>query len=223
METWSAVALALALSVDGLAVGVAYGMRRIHVPARSLVIIGLCSASCFFVAMTLGEMVARVAGFKAPHIVGACILVALGCWNIGKGWVAGRSRETAAGAVRTEQSLENGTRDIATVFRIRIRRLGIVVEVLREPGRADVDQSGAIDAREAILLGAALGLDALAAGFGAAFVGLRLPVVVAVAAAQVALTWLGLTLGRDYGARWLGQRGFYVPGVILILVGLLQL
>ncbi len=74
-----------------------------------------------------------------------------------------------------------------------------------------------------MLLGAALGLDALAAGFGAAFVGFPLSVVAAVAAAQVGLTWIGLKLGRDYGARWLGQRGFYVPGVILVLVGLLQL
>ncbi len=134
MEIWSAVALAIALSVDGLAVGVAYGMRRIHVPPRSLAIIGLCSASCFFVAMTLGELVAGIVGLQAPHVVGACILVALGFWNIGKGWLESRSRETAAGTVGSERPRESDSQHIATVLRIRIRGLGIVVEVLREPG-----------------------------------------------------------------------------------------
>ena len=62
METWSGVAVALALGIDGLAVGAAYGMRRIRVPARSLLIIGLCSAVCFFIAMTAGAAVGGAAG-----------------------------------------------------------------------------------------------------------------------------------------------------------------
>lgn len=46
MEIWSAAAVALALGADGLAVGAAYGLRRIQVPARSLLVIGVCSAAC---------------------------------------------------------------------------------------------------------------------------------------------------------------------------------
>lgn len=241
METWSAVALAFALSVDGLAVGVAYGMRRIHVPGRSLLIIGLCSAMCFFVAMTLGQWIAGVVGLRTPRLMGAAILVGLGLWNIGKSWLDRRDEEIAASSgdvrddvynpgdgrdeviARTASAPEAAAVDFSTLLRIHIRGLGIVVQVLREPGRADMDRSGAIDAGEAFVLGAALGLDALAAGFGAALIGFRLSAVAVVAAAQLLLTWLGLRLGRDYGARWLGKRGFYVPGVILILIGLLQL
>lgn len=224
METWSAVALAFALSVDGLAVGAAYGMRGIHVPARSLLIIGLCSAACFFVAMTLGGVVAAVIGLGLPRLIGASILIGLGVWHIGKGWTENRAREAAAGGgdQRSATELEHSG-DIGTLLRIRIRSLGIVVQVLREPGRADIDHSGTIDSGEAIVLGAALGLDALAAGFGAAFVGFRLSLVAVVAGAQLLVTWLGLRIGHEHGARWLNGKGFYVPGVILILIGLLQL
>lgn len=355
METWSAVALAFALSVDGLAVGVAYGMRRIRVPLKSLLIIGMCSAACFFVAMSLGQLIAGFVGLRTPRVLGAAILVGLGLWNIGKAWLDRRDDEVAASgddvravvadtvhgdahdvtlnnahgiglgggpdvrpdagpgagsgagldtgpevdpgagsgarpdtgpevvpgagsgaspdagpgsrsacpgvalgvgrgdgaqefqhnvtansdggargddihvAIRdgaassSSPAVESRAADLATLMRIRIRGLGIVVQVLREPGRADMDRSGAIDAGEALVLGVALGLDALAAGFGASLIGFHLSIVGVVAAAQLFLTWLGLRLGRNYGARWLGERGFYVPGVILILIGLLQL
>lgn len=226
MQTWSAVALALALSVDGLAVGVAYGMRRIRVPARSLFIIGLCSAACFAVALTLGEFVAAVVGLSAPHLIGAAVLVALGLWHLGKGWTESRAREAAAGAGEQSSVTDrhrDGSDDFGTLLRIRVRALGIVVQVLREPGRADLDRSGAIDVGEAVVLGTALGLDALAAGFGAAFVGFGFSVVAVVAGAQLLVTWFGLWLGREHGVRFLGEKGFYVPGVILILIGLLQL
>lgn len=226
MQTWSAVALALALSIDGLAVGVAYGMRRIRVPVRSLLMIGLCSAACFAVALMLGDVAAAVIGLGAPHFIGAAILIGLGLWHIGKGWEESRAREAAAGAGdhgAVPDRDRDGSSDFGTLLRIRVRGLGIVVQVLREPGRADLDRSGAIDVGEAVVLGTALGLDALAAGFGAAFVGFGFSVVAVVACAQLLVTWFGLWLGREHGARWLGEKGFYVPGVILILIGLLQL
>jgi len=249
METWSGVAVALALGIDGLAVGAAYGMRRIRVPARSLLIIGLCSAVCFFIAMTAGAAVGGAAGLRAPRAVGAAVFVALGLWNIGKGWAESRDKRTAAarrpdgpgtraesvagegggavrpgrrrGAARGETAVAGD--DWAALLRIHVRALGVVIQVLREPMRADVDGSGFIDAGEALVLGGALGLDALAAGFGAAFIGFGVYTVAVVAAAQLLLTWCGLRLGRAHGARWLGDKGFYVPGAILILVGLLQL
>ncbi len=100
---------------------------------------------------------------------------------------------------------------------------GIVIQVLREPGRADVD-------------GRAPSTRAKPSCWAARWVWTRWPRVSArrssasaftpsrvVAAAQLLLTWCGLRLGRDHGARWLGDKGFYVPGAILILIGLLQL
>lgn len=204
MEIWSAAAVALALGADGLAVGAAYGLRRIQVPARSLLVIGVCSAACFAAAMTAGAALAGAGVWRAPNVAGAAVFVALGAWNMAKGWAESRD-------------------EAATLLCIRLPGPGIVIQVLKEPGRADVDGSGAIDAGEAVVLGVALGLDALAAGLGAAFTGFGAYAVALVAAAQVLLTWVGLHLGRRWGAGWLGGKGSYAPGAILILIGLLQL
>src|SRR5690606_39868676 len=85
MEIWSAAAVALALGADGLAVGAAYGLRRIQVPARSLLVIGVCSAACFAAAMTAGAALAGAGVWRAPNVAGAAVFVALGAWNMAKG------------------------------------------------------------------------------------------------------------------------------------------
>lgn len=215
MEVWSATALALALSIDGLAVGIAYGMRRIRLPLQSLIIVGICSAACFSGALLVGRLVVGVVDVSTPHLIGSTILIALGSWHIVKGWLQ-KDRRQPAGAAEGERSL-------GTLLRIRIRGLGVVVQVLREPSKADMDRSGAIDTGEAVVLGLALGLDATAVGFGAAFIGVGFGFVAVVAGAQLLLTWIGLHLGNRFGTGWLGDKGFYVPGLILILLGLLQL
>lgn len=215
MDGLSAAALALALSVDGLAVGIAYGMRDIRIPFRSLLIVGCCSAACFALALLTGKFVARIVDVSAPHIIGSTILILLGSWHVAKGWLD-KKRATTDGTSVARESF-------GTLLRIRIRGLGVVVQVLREPGKADLNRSGSIETGEAFLLGLALGLDATAVGFGAAFMGIGFSFVGIVAAAQLLLTWTGLHFGRRFGRRWLGEKGYYVPGLILILLGLLQL
>lgn len=56
MITWSLFLLAFAVSIDGLTVGITYGMRNVHVPLRSLLIISFFSCMTFLVAMGIGRM-----------------------------------------------------------------------------------------------------------------------------------------------------------------------
>ena len=67
------------------------------------------------------------------------------------------------------------SKEAVAVF--RIRPLGLVVKILREPTVADTDTSGMIDIKEALLLGSALALDALGAGLGAAATGYNLSLI----------------------------------------------
>ncbi|WP_081833596.1 manganese efflux pump [Geomicrobium sp. JCM 19055] len=47
----------------------------------------------------------------------------------------------------------------------------MVIQILKKPTAADVDNSGTISVKEAVLLGVALSLDAFGAGFGASMLG----------------------------------------------------
>lgn len=96
----------------------------------------------------------------------------------------------------------------------RVRPLGVLVQVIRDPTWADLDASGWLDAGESTLLGVALGMDAFAAGFGTGMLGATLAVVPAVAIACPMFLAAGTALGRRAATDWLARKGFALPGLI---------
>ncbi|MFZ5641628.1 MAG: sporulation membrane protein YtaF [Bacillota bacterium] len=221
----SVLAFAVALSLDGFGVGVSYGIRKIKIPLASLVVISLTSSAAIGISMLSGHLVARYISPEAAEIIGAVIIISVGLWVLYHAW---RDRREGGGAgplpemellPETEQ-LPEGERQ---VLKIRLKPLGLVIQILREPAHADLDKSGAISVFEAMLLGLALAMDALGAGFGAAMTGfepvLTVPVV---GLTKFIMVGLGDMLGRRYAANWLGDRAAAIPGWVLIGLGLLR-
>lgn len=231
--------LALAVSLDGFGVGVMYGLRKIRIPLVSIAIISGCSGLVIFTSMQIGAFAAKFLSPAVAKSTGAVILIGIGLWAIVQMWrqrpdngsadvsdtgpggtVPGQS--AAASDVRTGLSAPTG--GIRTVLRIEMKRLGLVIEILRTPSLADVDRSGYISSSEAVLLGAALSLDAFGAGIGAAFIGYAPLVTAAVIAVSSGLfIATGLRVGLTYAdTRWL-QRLAVLPGCILIAMGIMKL
>ena len=106
-------------------------------------------------------------------------------------------------------------------FSFQLRIFGFVIHVLREPLKADMDDSGSITGREAFLLGIALSLDAFGAGVGAALLGYA-PWLLSICVAF--MSGLFLLLGMKSGFRFSGipwiNRLSFLPGVILIILGI---
>lgn len=234
----SLAVLALAVSLDGFGVGVMYGLRQIRIPLISITIISLCSGLVIFLSMQLGSFAAGWLSPSAAKLTGAVILIGIGIWAIvqmvrqnagrndleeGKSSV---SPETSPPEKEGVHGLSKPSRSetLRTVLRIEMKRLGVVVEILRKPALADRDRSGYISSSEAVLLGAALSLDAFGAGIGAAFVGFPpLATASAIAVASGVFITAGLKAGLACsGGRWL-QRLAVLPGCILIVMGLMKL
>jgi len=154
----SMAALALALSVDGLAVGLAYGIRRIEVSRYMLALIAVCTFLLMGISIQLGGLAAELFSPLLARRLGGGVLVGVGLWQLAQGLLE------RAGA-------RGDSPDPRVLVRLRIRSLGLVVQILRDPCGADLDGSGSIDGGESILLGVVLGLDAVGAGFGAAMTG----------------------------------------------------
>ncbi len=107
---------------------------------------------------------------------------------------------------------------------IRIKTLGLVIRVLREPHQADLDKSGTISTREALLLGAALAMDALGAGFAVSMLGFGvISTALMVGVGHLLLTYSGLYTGRSLGNTAWGSHLAALPGCILITMGLFKL
>lgn len=203
--------LTIALSLDGFIVGLLYGMRRISLPWRSLAILGLCTSFGMGVSMLSGGVIAEMIPESMAGLLGGALLIALGLWQLVEGW-----REyLRTGAPSARAGLQS-------LLKLNIRPLGIVVHVLADPVRADRDRSGVIDKKEAWVLGVALGLDALAAGFAAAMIGFGPILIASVGLGLLVLVKAGVAAGSRVNRLPLGRKGMFVPGVILIVMGLLH-
>lgn len=210
MSVWSSLLLVLAVSIDSAGTGVAYGMRGIRMPASSLAVIGLCTGSLMTASMTAGAQFTTALGGDAAARFGGGILIAIGLWQLYRPWRDRRmeNRDTTQG-------------DVLLQWRLPI--LGIAVKILKDPIAADVNRSGTIDGKESLLLGAALGLDAFGAGFGASMAGFSLWVVPIVAVCSMLFVYAGAWLGDRAAAHSLGSKGWVLPGIALILLGIWQL
>lgn len=216
MNAISLVMLALALSLDSLTVGLLYGARGIKLSWSAMLIVSLATGFLLAAAMGGGRLVAAWLPPVMAQRLGALLLTGVGLWITYQTWRNGGSAaETAPVPEPAEETRK--------VWRLKLGSVGIVIEILREPGSADLDRSGHISLSEAWFLGIALALDSVAAGLGAAMAGFS-PLGLPLAAAGGSL---GLMFVGSRGARLLPfkleGRWAMLHGVVLVLLGLYRM
>lgn len=211
---WITLFFAIALSIDGFGVGISYGMRKIKIPLKSLVVICLASSGAIFVSMMAGKLLASLIDSHTAEILGACSLVLVGIWIMIHSWLQNNSLSKASGKEEED----------STILNISFSSLGIVIKILKEPAKADLDQSGVISTNEAFFLGFALAMDAFGAGIGAAMAGFSpifTPMLVALA--KLVLVNSGLFIGENYVSDKLSQDLALLPGGVIFVLGLVKL
>ncbi|MDQ7095850.1 sporulation membrane protein YtaF [Desulfosporosinus sp. PR] len=212
-----ALLMAVALSLDGFGVGLAYGLRRIRIPVSSMIVIAMCTVCAMGISMLFGSLVRLWLTFIPAKLFGALILLVLGAFQLGRAlW--NRSREALPDALPALAVVQQKPLP-EPEFRFQLEFLGFVIQVLKTPQIADVDGSGGISLRESFLLGSALAMDAFASGIGAAMAGMTLSVIGLVALTQIVMLCLGQQLAGKIPENWTNKAG-YLPGTVLILVGL---
>lgn len=231
MSAWSTIGLAIALSLDGFGAGVAYGIKRIRLPFSSLLIICLCSAVSMGVALLAGKGLTTLINGDLAGKLGGGILVLLGLFQIYNTVSSARPKKpkVMSGAsiegkevnMQAEHQQSSSLQvEAEHILSITLRPFGLVIQILKEPTRADLDASGEIGPHEALLLGLALSMDAFGAGLGASLVGplpLYTPLVVGLT--QLGFVTAGLCWGHSH-ARWAGGIWIsYVAGFVLLSLG----
>lgn len=208
-ESLAFLLLAFAVSIDGFSVGFAYGIRKLKLPFRSLVIIAVCSATFFLAAMGVGSMIESIVSASLAEKLGGLILVAIGIWII---------YQTRRTSKKSKESKEN------MLVHFEIKSLGIVIQVLEKPSVADLDQSGAITGIEALIVGIALSLDAIGAGISAALLGYSpFFMSLSVAAMSSFFVLTGLKCGLFCSKLTWVEKFSILPGCLLMIIGAIKI
>ncbi|MEY4480520.1 MAG: manganese efflux pump MntP [Bacillota bacterium] len=74
--------LAIAVSIDGLAAGMAFGMKKIVIPLSSILIVGISSGGVIAVSMPLGNVLQAVIPQHFSHWIGAVIFICIGLLSL---------------------------------------------------------------------------------------------------------------------------------------------
>ncbi|MBB6445679.1 sporulation membrane protein YtaF [Bacillus benzoevorans] len=201
--------LALSVSLDSFSVGFTYGLRKMRIPFKSIMIIACCSAVTLMISMFIGHLIQRFISPELAEKIGGIILIALGGWIIYQFFRPDKEKDV----LLHEKMIVN----------LEIKSLGLVIHILRKPMSADFDQSGTITGLEAFMLGLALSLDSFGAGIGAVMLGLSpLYLALSVAVLSSLLVFLGMRMGAYLSQiSWL-QKLSFLPGILLITIGLLR-
>ena len=160
MYLWAAVMVGLAVSMDGFMVGLAYGIKKIKIPLVSMLIITMASVTAVSLSMFFGKALTMVLSAENAVYLGSILLIVLGAYFL----LSGLREKIESIEVDHEEPL----------LTLSIKFLGIMIQILKEPARADFDESGEIGSREALFLGMALSMDAFGAGVGLALTGLNI-------------------------------------------------
>ncbi|MCY8514410.1 sporulation membrane protein YtaF [Bacillus atrophaeus] len=210
MQMVSLLLVALAVSLDSFSVGFTYGLRKMRIPFKAIIVIACCSGAVMFLSMLIGGFLTKFFPVYVTEKLGGLILVGIGAWVLYQFFRPTKEQDY----LLHEKTLLN----------LEVKSLGIVIHILRKPTSADIDRSGTINGIEALLLGFALSIDAFGAGIGAAILGFS-PITLSFAVAIMSSLFvsIGIYAGHVLSKwSWIDKMAF-LPGLLLITIGLWKL
>jgi len=203
-----AIFIAIAANLDNLGVGIAYGMQKIKISHMANTIIATTSFITTWLSAQIGK---NVVLYFSPHtgdIIGATLLFSVGIWVF---------IQPVITAIKRKQSIMD-----LQLFGTRIY-VG-PSEILNHPEKVDIDNSKDICPWEALLLGVALSINAIAGGFDAGTTGLS-PLLIAtlIAISSFLTIGMGHYWGQKYASEQLGKYATTFSGILLMLLAFHQL
>lgn len=206
MWLFSAILLAVSLSMDALGIGISYGLRKVQVTTLPKVIISLISLIFTALAIGIGNVIALILPEQLAKLIGSAMLLVLGVVIIVQ----------ALGGKSTSESKKKPT---PKTWSWTIKSLGVSIRITRAPVANDIDKAPAINVKESLYLGVALSIDSFGAGISSAVAGVNsflVPVLVGLC--QFVFLSLGLYCGSKLTAIQKLNSNFFMflSGTILI-------
>ncbi len=197
-----------ALSTDALIASLAYGSNKIKIPFLSVQVIAFLCTGILGISLLLGVFLMPYIPAGLLKLISFLILLFLGI---------GRLMDNLIKVIINKHST------LKKEFQFHMFNLNFILNIYANPKEADLDQSKILSPKEAFTLGAALSIDSMAAGVGAALGNIN---IVAVIISSLILSNISIKSGELIGRKisdkapvqisWLG-------GILLIALAFLRL
>lgn len=211
MNLFYVLLLGFAVSIDGFVAGIAYGLKNIYIPMTSLLIVCVTTILCTGTAMATAYVLGTFINTQLAILLGALVLIMIGLFSLFQEYLTKDAKDY----------ITNGG-SLPPTLTFSIGRL--VINIMADPEKADVDHSQLINALEALCLGLALGVDNMVATFAADLMEplpLYTPLIMGVI--QIMVITAGIYTSQHFISDQLKKRFPYLPGIILIILGVIRL
>lgn len=213
MHIFSILLFVISASLDNLVVGIAYGIKKLKMPLLSNLLIALISCVGTFLSMLCGKLMVQLISSHKANIIGSVILISLGLFFI----LNSQRKNKILNNKKTIKNLKQN-KDKIEYYTNQYE------QILSTPEKADMDNSGTIDLKEAITLGVALALNNIGLGIGASITGLNVTLTSFLTLAfSITTIPLGYILGKKFLSQFLENKSDIISGIIIILLGIYEL
>jgi len=214
MQVFTALAIAISISLDALLVTFAYGCKKIRIPIKSIVIINFICTGVIGVSFFAGNAMSHIIPDRAAAWLAFLILFTIGIIKLFDSITKSLIRKYT----KEYHSVENLSKEI----QLSIFNFKLVMHIYADPEAADADVSKSISPKEAAVLATSLSLDGFAVGISAAMMHISGFHLVGF---TLLIGFFALFLGGALGnkaAKNLRLNLSWLAGVILILLAVLQ-
>ncbi|MDD3839150.1 MAG: manganese efflux pump [Clostridia bacterium] len=195
--------LALSITLDSLWVGISYGMKKIKLTLISVIIMISISGATLSATWMAGQIILQYIPVNMAKTFGSIMLILTGCIFI------------------IQALLDNekqGNKMKKTDF------LSKILNIFIHPSSGDLDNSGIIEANEALLLAIALSVDAFSIGFTLAAYGINLFLfLLLTSSVNIIMLKGGENLGKKISALIPEKASKFISGITIIMMGIIKL
>lgn len=204
MHVLSSLLFAFSVSIDSFVIGVAYGIKKIKITLLNNFLIAVISGFGTFLAMSIGLLITKFIPPAIGNALGGIILILMGLL-----FILDYFKKVYK---KRKEDLNNATDLIG------------FMDILDNPEKADADNSGDIDTKEAVTLAFALTVNNLIVGIGASIAALNIIFTTfCTFVFSILAIAFGFFIGRHYLAKTLGKYALPASGIIIIVLGLYEI
>jgi len=196
----SALLFSLSSNLDNVIVGTAYGLKKIKIGIIANLIIAIITSTGTFLSMFLGVYISKFLSHHIANSFGAGVIIILGGYFVAQSIIK---------LINNKSSKELALKDID--------------DMIEYAEKSDLDNSGDINIKEAILVAFALTFNNLGTGIAASVTGVSIQFTLIFTFIFSILTiMLGEIIGNNVFGNFLGRYAPLISGILLIILGIIE-
>jgi len=197
----SALLFSLSSNLDNIVVGIAYGIKKIKIGIIANLIIAIVTSTGTFLSMSLGVYISKFLPHSIANALGAGAIIILGGYFV---------IQSIIKLVNNKNSKELALKDIA--------------DMIEYAEKSDLDNSGDINIKEALLVAFGLTFNNLGTGVAASITGVSIQfTVISTFILSILTIMFGETVGNHVFGNFLGKYAPLISGILLIILGIIEL